>query len=218
MALAIFDLDNTLLNGDSDHAWGEFLVQQGLVDAQDYQQSNEAFYQQYQQGTLDIFAFLAFSLKPLADNNRADLDRWHRQFMTQVIAPMRQHKADQLLAKHRAQGDYLLIITATNAFVTAPIAQVLGVDHLLATEPELLDGVYTGAVSGVPCFQQGKVQRLDSWLAGSGHSLRDSYFYSDSINDLPLLELVEHPVVVDADPLLQAQAVARGWQQLSLRD
>ncbi|MFT5578355.1 MAG: HAD superfamily hydrolase (TIGR01490 family) [Paraglaciecola psychrophila] len=218
MALAIFDLDNTLLNGDSDHAWGEFLVAQGLVDAEHYQQANEAFYQQYQQGSLDIFEFLAFSLKPLADNSRADLDRWHLQFMAQVIAPMRQHKAEQLLAKHRAQGDYLLIITATNAFVTAPIAQSLGVDHLLATEPELRNGVYTGAVSGIPCFQQGKVERLDSWLADSGHNLVGSYFYSDSINDLPLLEQVEHPVVVDADPLLRAQAQARGWTQLSLRD
>jgi len=218
MALAIFDLDNTLLNGDSDHAWGEFLVQQGLVDAHYYQQTNEAFYQQYQQGSLDIFAFLAFSLKPLADNSRADLDRWHRQFMAEVIAPMRQHKADQLLAKHRAQGDYLLIITATNAFVTAPIAKALGVDHILATEPEVVDGAYTGAVSGIPCFQQGKVERLDNWLADSGHNLAGSYFYSDSINDLPLLEQVEHPVAVDADPLLHAQAIARKWQQLSLRD
>ncbi len=218
MSLAIFDLDNTLLGGDSDHAWGQFLVDKGIVDRDAYQQANDYFLQQYQQGGLNIDEFLTFALQPLAQHTKQQLDEWHRQFMQETIAPMRLPKADALLQQHRAQGDFLLIITATNQFVTGPIAESLGVDHILATVPELVDGAYTGKVEGTPCFQQGKVQRLNQWLQGSGHSLAGSSFYSDSHNDLPLLEIVEHPVAVDADAILTAEAKRRNWPIISLRD
>ena len=217
MALAIFDLDNTLLGGDSDHAWGQFLVDQGIVDADSYQQANDYFYQQYQQGGLDIYEFLAFSLRPLAENTKQQLDQWHQQFMAENIAAMRLPKAEALLKKHREQGDYLLIITATNLFVTAPIAASLGVDHILATTPEMIDGSYTGKVEGTPCFQEGKVERLNEWLLASGHSLSGSYFYSDSHNDLPLLEIVDNPVAVDADDILTEHARTQQWPIISLR-
>ena len=217
MTLAIFDLDNTLLDGDSDHAWGEFLVQQGVVDANLYQQANDKFYQQYQQGNLDILEYLSFALQPLTQHSLETLEALHQQFMAEVITPMRLTKADALLAKHRQQGHFLLIITATNSFVTQPIAKALGVDAILATEPEMLDGVYTGEVAGVPCFQEGKVARLHAWLADKDLSLAGSYFYSDSHNDIPLLNLVDIPVVVDADELLVAHAKQYGWSVISLR-
>jgi HAD superfamily hydrolase (TIGR01490 family) len=217
VALAIFDLDNTLLGGDSDHAWGQFLVDNGIVDAQAYQQANDYFFQQYQQGGLDIHEFLAFSLKPLAQHSKQQLDQWHQQFMRETIAPIRLPKADALLQQHREQGDFLLIITATNLFVTAPSAASLGVDHILATVPEFINGAYTGKVEGTPCFQQGKVERLQEWLANSGQSLAGSYFYSDSHNDLPLLEQVDHPIAVDADDILTQHANKHGWPTISLR-
>lgn len=218
MRLAIFDLDNTLLNGDSDHSWGEFLVQRGIVDANLYKIANDRFYQQYQSGELNIFEYLEFSLKPLTQHSRQQLEQWHGEFMREVVAPMRQQKADALLAKHKAAGDFLLIITATNAFVTRPIAEWLGVDAILATEPELIQGEYTGKIIGTPCFQAGKVTRLQAWLDETGYSLKDSYFYSDSHNDLPLLQMVDHPVSVDADAKLQAYANAHHWPIISLRD
>lgn len=218
MSLAIFDLDNTLLAGDSDHAWGQFLVEHGLVDADAYQRANDHFLQQYQQGGLNIDEFLEFALKPLAAHPKQQLDQWHQQFMREAIEPMRLPKAEQLLQQHRAQGDYLLIITATNLFVTGPIAASLGVDHILATVPEFIDGAYTGKVAGTPCFQAGKVERLNQWLTKSGHSLQGSYFYSDSHNDLPLLEVVDHPVAVDPDPLLAQRAREMNWPIMSLRD
>lgn len=217
MSLAIFDLDNTLLGGDSDHAWGQFLVEQGIVDGESYQQANDYFLQQYQQGGLNINEFLEFALKPLSQHSKQQLDQWHQQFMRQAIAPMRLPKADKLLQHHRQRGDFLLIITATNEFVTGPIAKSLGVDHLIATTPEFLNGAYTGRVDGTPCFQQGKVVRLQQWLQHTGQTLRGSYFYSDSHNDLPLLELVDHPVAVDADPTLASEAKQRGWPEISLR-
>lgn len=217
MRLAIFDLDNTLLNGDSDHAWGEFLIQQGIVEQETYQTANDYFYQQYQDGTLDIHEYLEFSLKPLALHSKLQLDLWHKQFLDTVIAPMRLQKADQLINKHRAQGDFLLIITATNAFVTRPIARWLGVDDILATEPEFINGAYTGKVTGTPCFKEGKVTRLQEWLKQTGHTLEGSTFYSDSHNDLPLLQMVESPVAVDADDILRAYAKAQNWPIISLR-
>lgn len=217
MSLAIFDLDNTLLHGDSDHAWGEFLCEQGLVDSEVYRQANDYFYQQYQQGTLDITEFLEFALKPLATIPPAQLSALHQQFMTEKVAPMITDKALALLQKHRDQGDFLLIITATNRFVTGPIAERLGVDAILATDPEQIDGRYTGKVAGTPCFQDGKVVRLNAWLAETGHSMQGSYFYSDSRNDLPLLEQVEFPVAVDADETLTRIAQERGWPVISLR-
>jgi HAD superfamily hydrolase (TIGR01490 family) len=215
--LAIFDLDNTLLGGDSDHAWGQFLVDHGLVDAESYQQSNDYFFQQYQQGSLNIDEFLAFALKPLTEHSKPQLDLLHQQFMRETIEPMRLPKADQLLQKHRDNGDFLLIITATNQFVTGPIASSLGVDHILATVPEIINGAYTGKAEGTPCFQYGKVTRLQQWLDDTGHSLEDSYFYSDSNNDLPLLELVSHPIAVDPDETLAAHARDKGWPIISLR-
>jgi HAD superfamily hydrolase (TIGR01490 family) len=218
MSLAIFDLDNTLLNGDSDHAWGEFLVSQQIVEPDFYRRQNDEFYELYKQGKLDIMEYLAFALAPLTRFTVEELDLLHRQFMQEFVAPMRQRKADELLQKHRERGDFLLIITATNRFVTAPIARALGVDDLLATDPERAGNRYTGRVKGIPCYREGKVQRLREWLEETEHSLDDSYFYSDSINDLPLLEVVTHPFVVDGDERLQAEARQRNWPLMSLRD
>ncbi|HEY9148310.1 MAG TPA: HAD-IB family hydrolase, partial [Gammaproteobacteria bacterium] len=161
MRLAIFDLDNTLIGGDSDYLWGRFLVEQGIVDAEHYERENQRFYDEYKSGRLDIHEFLRFSLRPLAEHDLVTLHSWHRQFMQEKIEPIMLPKAQELLQQHREQGDFLLIITATNRFVTAPIAERLGVDEMLATEPQLADGRYTGEVEGTPCFQQGKVERLE---------------------------------------------------------
>ena len=217
MSLAMFDLDNTLLGGDSDHAWGEFVFEQGIVDGKQFQQQNDLFYQQYQQGQLDIDAYLNFSLSPLKDRDPKLLEQWHQQFMTTKITPMLLHKAQQLLKKHRNQGDYLLIITSTNSFVTKPIARFLGVDAILASECEIIDGRYTGAPSGIACFQEGKVMRLNSWMKDNNQCIKDAYFYSDSYNDLPLLKIVDNPVAVDPDQTLEAIAIDKGWPILSLR-
>lgn len=218
MALAIFDLDNTLLAGDSDHAWGEFLVQQGLVDAQVFKDKNDFYYQQYQAGALDIREYLEFALEPLTKYPLAQLHTLRDQFLQTMIEPIVTQKGRDLLAEHKAKGDYLLIITATNAFVTHPIAELLGVDDIIATDPEVVDGQYTGKVAGTPSFQHGKVTRLDNWLKQNQLSLEGSYFYSDSHNDLPLLEKVDHPVAVDADPQLTEVANDKGWSLISLRD
>jgi HAD superfamily hydrolase (TIGR01490 family) len=217
MSLAIFDLDNTLLADDSDYLWGQFLVEQGLVDGELYQRENQRFYEEYKAGTLDIMEFLAFSLQPLTRHSQAELARLHERFMQQKITPIMLPAAQALLEKHRAQGDTLLIITATNRFVTAPIAARLGVDNLLASDPEMSDDRYTGRVAGTPCFREGKVTRLKAWLTEQQQNLADSWFYSDSHNDLPLLEMVSHPVAVDPDDTLSAHAEARGWPIISLR-
>ncbi|MFT5720438.1 MAG: HAD superfamily hydrolase (TIGR01490 family) [Motiliproteus sp.] len=217
LALAIFDLDNTLLAGDSDHAWGEFLVEQGLVDPQFYKQANDDFYQDYLRGTLDVFAYQAFALKPLTRFEPERLTQLHQQFMQLKILPIMLDKAASLLARHRQAGDFLLIITATNRFVTGPIAALLGVDDMLATEPEMIRGRYTGKLIGTPCFQEGKVVRLNEWLKEGDQTLDGSYFYSDSCNDIPLLERVDHPVAVDADASLTEHANAKGWSLISLR-
>ncbi|MEO1854036.1 HAD family hydrolase [Chromohalobacter sp.] len=218
MSLAIFDLDNTLLDLDSDHAWGEFLIEQGAVDATTYRDANERFYQQYQDGTLDIMAYLALALKPLAENTPEQLAAWHQQFMASKIEPHILTRGEELLARHRAKGDRLLIITATNRFITGPIAERLGVDDLIAVEPEIEAGHYTGRVVGTPSFREGKVERLDAWLAEEDVTLDGAWFYSDSHNDLPLLERVDHPVAVDPDDALREAATRRGWRILSLRD
>ncbi|MDZ7663644.1 HAD family hydrolase [Thiohalophilus sp.] len=217
MALAIFDLDNTLLDGDSDYLWGRFLVEQGRVDGDTYERENHRFYEEYRRGQLDIQEFLAFSLKPLSEIPPTELSELHRQFMESEIRPRITRPTRDLLARHRAKGDFLLIITATNRFITAPIAEELGVDDLLATDPEQIDGRYTGRVSGIPCFREGKVERLEQWLKQTGLNLADSWFYSDSRNDLPLLERVAHPVAVDPDETLTDHATARGWPIISLR-
>ena len=215
--LAIFDLDNTLLAGDSDYLWGKFLAQRGIVDPEFYEQENQRFYEEYTAGELDILEFLAFSLKPLSEHSPATLAALHADFMTQCIRPIITPAARQLLAKHRNQGDILLIITATNRFITAPIAEELEVPHLLATDPEMRNGRYTGHVEGTPCFREGKVERLQLWLQQTGYNLADSWFYSDSHNDLPLLEMVTHPVAVDPDETLADHAEAKGWPIMSLR-
>ncbi|MGO2355052.1 MAG: HAD family hydrolase [Marinomonas foliarum] len=218
MTLAIFDLDGTLLNGDSDYTWGQFLVEKGLVDTQAYKEANDKFFIQYQSGTLDIHEYLAFSLAPLTKFSKDELAELHNTFMQEKIQPMMQRKANALLKHHKDQGHFLLMITATNQFVTGPIGDALGMDHIIAPVPEVIDGHYTGKVVGVPSFQEGKVTRLNDWLAETGHTMEGSYFYSDSRNDLPLLELVSHPIAVDADETLTKIAQERNWQHISLRD
>jgi HAD superfamily hydrolase (TIGR01490 family) len=217
VALAIFDLDNTLIAGDSDHSWGVFLVEKQLVDAETYRLANDGFYADYKNGTLDIRAYLQFSLAPLTRHSMADLQALHAEFMRDHIEPLMLPKAEALLKQHREQGDHLLIITATNGFVTRPIATRLGVADILATDPEVVDGCYTGNFVGEPCFQAGKITHLHNWLKHNHHSLDGAYFYSDSINDLPLLEQVDHPLVVDADERLAAIARERNWKAISLR-
>lgn len=217
MSLAIFDLDNTLIAGDSDHAWGEFLCKEGIVDTEVYRKANDYFYEQYKSGGLDIHEYLEFALRPLAEHSNEALNRWHQQFMLDMIEPIMLPKAAELLQMHRDRGDYLLIITATNRFVTEPIANKLGVDAMLASDPEMIDGEYTGKVAGTPCFQHGKVERLHAWLQDNDFDLKDSYFYSDSHNDLPLLELVDHPVAVNPDETLEQHAQDAGWPIMDLR-
>ncbi len=217
MRLALFDLDNTLLGGDSDHAWGDYLCARGVLDPVAYKRRNDAFYQDYLAGTLDLQAYLAFSLEILAVTDPATLVQWHQDFMRDCIEPIILPKALALLQQHREAGDQLVIITATNRFVTGPIARRLGVRTLLATECERQDGRFTGRSTDIPCFREGKVTRLERWMLENGHDLEDSYFYSDSMNDLPLLARVTHPVAVDPDPALQAEAERRGWKVISLR-
>ncbi len=217
MALAIFDLDNTLLAGDSDYEWGQFLARRQIVDADTYAQENQRFYAQYKAGTLDIYAFLRFSLRPLAEHTPADLYVWREAFLREEIDPIILPAARQLLQKHRDSGDTLLIITATNRFVTGPIAERLGVENLLATEVEQVNGRYTGETTGIPCFKEGKVKRLHQWLQQTDMDLNGSWFYSDSHNDLPLLELVSYPVAVDPDAELADYARREGWPVITLR-
>ncbi|MDT8879769.1 HAD family hydrolase [Halomonas saccharevitans] len=218
MSLAIFDLDNTLLSIDSDHAWGEFLLEQGAVDPVAYREANDRFMADYEAGTLDMQAFLEVALQPLAANSPEQLASWHQQFMASKIEPHILSRGEELVARHRSRGDTLMIITATNRFITGPIAERLGIDELIAVEPEKVDGRYTGRALGIPSYREGKVQRLEAWLADRDLTLDGSWFYSDSHNDLALLEEVEHPVAVDPDPSLREVAEARGWRIISLRD
>jgi HAD superfamily hydrolase (TIGR01490 family) len=220
MNLALFDLDNTLLACDSDYEWGQFLVDRGVLERAAYEAQNAAFYEQYKAGTLDIHEFLAFALRPLAEHALADLERWHAEFMAARIRPAMTPAARALVRGHLEAGDLCAIVTATNSFVTAPIAREFGIPHLVATEPERIAGRFTGRVAGTPCFREGKIVRVEGWLAAQGRQLRDfpqSRFYSDSRNDLPLLERVTHPVAVDPDPALAAEARRRGWSVISLR-
>jgi len=220
LKLALFDLDNTLLTGDSDFEWAQFLISQGVLDREAYEARNLEFYEQYKAGTLDIHVFLDFQLKPLSRHPRTQLDAWHRLFMQTRILPMIGQKARDLVNHHQAQGHQLLIITATNSFVTAPIAREFGVPVLIATEPEQYAGEFTGLASGVPCFREGKVTRLEAWLAQQAadwSSIEQSWFYSDSHNDLFLMERVSDPIAVDPDPQLSQVARERGWPVISLR-
>ena len=220
MKLALFDLDNTLLSGDSDFEWAQFLIAQGVLDREAYEARNLAFYEQYKAGTLDIHVFLDFQLKPLSRHPRSQLDAWHALFMQNRILPMIGAQARALVNRHRAEGHLLMMITATNSFVTAPIAREFGIPTLIATEPAQRAGEFTGQVDGIPCFREGKVKRLEAWLAAQyadWSSIERSWFYSDSHNDLSLMERVTDPIAVDPDPQLSATALERGWPTISLR-
>ena len=211
MALALFDLDNTLLNGDSDHSWGMYLAEIGAVDAELQKQKQDYFYQQYLEGKLDIYEFCEFQFTVLAENSVEQLNQWHADFMSNIIEPMIESGKADLLEPHREAGDDIIIITATNDFITAPIAKRLGVETLIATQAEFIDGQFTGKVAGIPCFQDGKVTRLNKWLAENNKVFADSYFYSDSINDLPLLELADRAIAVTPDERLRAHAKEQKW-------
>jgi HAD superfamily hydrolase (TIGR01490 family) len=217
MSLAIFDLDNTLIGGDSDFLWGEFIGEEGIVDANAYREKNEYFYQQYDLGTLDIYAWLEFCLEPLTRYSMTELQELHHRFMIQKIEPILLDKAQNCINRHKERGDTVLVITASTSFVTAPIVKKYGINHLLATEPEIKAGRYTGGVSGMPCFQSGKIDKLMPWLQKNEETLTGSTFYSDSHNDLPLLELVDNPVAVNADKILTQIAGKKGWKILNWR-
>ena len=218
MALALFDLDNTLLADDSDYLWGVFLSEQGIVDAEFYNRENQRFYDEYKQGTLDIHEFQAFSQQPLVDNEAAKMEKLRELFIEQNIRSVMNPASFELIARHRDQGDIPVIITATNSFVTRPIATAFGIEHLIATEPEIVEGKYTGKIAGIPCFQDGKVKRLRLWVNEHNMNMQGSWFYSDSHNDLPLLKEVDHPVAVDADEQLMNYARQKNWLTISLRD
>jgi len=220
MNLALFDLDNTLIACDSDYEWGQFLVDRGVLDRHAYEAQNAAFYEQYKAGTLDIHEFLGFALRPLAEHTPEELRRWHADFMDARIRPAIGPAARALVNRHLGAGDLCAVVTATNSFVSGPVAREFGVMHLVATEPEQRGGRFTGKVAGVPCFREGKITRVDAWLAAQGRRLQDfaqSAFYTDSHNDLPLLERVSRPVAVDPDASLAAEAKRRGWSVISLR-
>ncbi|OED42679.1 phosphoserine phosphatase [Endozoicomonas sp. (ex Bugula neritina AB1)] len=218
MALAIFDLDNTLIANDSDHLWGEFMASHGLVDSNEFRTKNDYFYKEYVKGTLNIYEYLNFCLKPLSNYSLIELKIWHDRFMKDDIHPIMLQKGHDLITKHREQGDYIMIITATSRFVTGPIAEAFNVDTLLAIEPEIINNRYTGKTVGVLTYQEGKVTRLNEWLIEHPElSMEGSTFYSDSKNDLPLLKLVTHPVAVDPDPELKKHAKQKGWPIISLR-
>ncbi|MFB0824142.1 HAD family hydrolase [Chromobacterium violaceum] len=220
--LALFDLDHTLIAGDSDFEWPRFLIKRGILDAGQYDERNSYFYRQYQNGTLDMNEYLAFILAPLTRFSRHQLDELHADYLENHIKPLIPNKARERLAAHRAEGDQIVIITATNRFITGPIARELGVEHLIAIELEQdADGNYTGLPTGVLSFKEGKITRIEQWLAERGESwdsYAESFFYSDSHNDLPLMKLVDNPVAVDADDKLKAYAEAHGWPVISLRD
>jgi len=218
LSLAIFDLDNTLLAGDSDYLWGKFLAEQEIVDAQWYEQENQRFFDAYKDGSLDIFEFLSFSLQPLTKFTLAQLNELHQRYMQTFIEPRITVEARALVNKHRQQNDTLLIITATNRFITAPIAKAFAIDHLLATEPELVGDKYTGKVTGTPCYREGKVERLHTWLADNNESMDNSWFYSDSHNDLPLLNEVTNPVAVNPDDQLRLAAEKNNWPIINLHN
>ena len=220
MDLVLFDLDNTLLAGDSDFEWAQFLITKGVLDREVYEARNQAFYDQYKAGTLDIFEFLDFQLKPLARHSRAQLDAWHREFLDTRIRPMMTPQSQALVKEHLASGAIVAIVTATNSFVTGPIARAFGIPHLVATIPAQENGAFTGKPRGTPAFKAGKIERVEAWLESLGlcwESFEKSSFYSDSHNDLPLMKKVSTPVAVDPDDTLRAHATARGWPVISLR-
>ena len=220
MNLALFDLDNTILAGDSDYNWSRFLIQEGYLDGAIHAEKNEKFYADYKAGTLDIFAFVEFQFKPLARNPRTVLNQLLKKYVEEVIKPMITEKARALVKRHQDEGDLIIVITATNSFITKPIAELFGIVNLIGTDPEEKEGEFTGKVTGLPSFKEGKVTRLEAWLKGKNlllTSFEKSYFYSDSHNDLPLMQKVTHPVAVDSDDVLSEYAQSKGWPQISLR-
>jgi HAD superfamily hydrolase (TIGR01490 family) len=220
MNLALFDLDNTLLAGDSDYEWAQFLISKGVLDRGLHETRNLEFFEHYKAGTLNILEFLDFQLAPLTRYERHQLDQWHDEFMEQRILPAIGKAARDLVASHSGQGDLMAIVTATNSFVTGPIAREFGIPHLIATIPAQENGRFTGQPRGIPSFREGKITRVEAWLESLGlwwGSFERSTFYSDSLNDLPLLERVTHPIAVDADATLAGVAKERGWPHLSLR-
>ncbi len=219
MELVLFDLDNTLIDGDSDYEWAQFLIEQGVLERRSYEERNQEFFDQYKAGRLDIYAFLDFQLAPLAQHPRTQLDAWHAEFMRLKIRPIISSASRRLVERHLQSAHLCAIVTATNSFITAPIAREFGVAHLVATEPEEIEGRFTGKVRGTPCFREGKITRVEQWLDALGKRWSDfseSRFYSDSHNDLPLLERVTHPVAVRPDPPLKHTALARGWDVIAL--
>lgn len=221
--LALFDLDHTLLPCDSDYEWGQFLARIGVVDSQYYAKQNERFYQDYKDGKLDIHEFLRFALKPLSEHSHAQLKEWHDQFMAEIITGQLRQKAVDLVKKHQDAGDLCCVVTATNSFVTRPIVESFGIEHLIATEPATKgvgsDVIFTGEVKGIPNFREGKIQNVHTWLGEQNldlFQLPRSYFYSDSMNDLPLLEQVSHPVATNPDDRLRQEAQKRNWPILEL--
>ena len=218
MPLAIYDLDNTLIGGDSDYLWGEFLCDEGIIsDRESFQKMNDYFYYQYETGELNIFAWAEFSFKVLSDHSLDELNKLRKDFVDTKIKPILLEKAQGCINNHKEKGDTVLVITASNTFITKPIIEMYGIDHLLATEPEFISGRFTGKVAGIPCFQSGKIDNLMPWLEKNNESLIGSYFYSDSHNDLPLLELVDNPIAVNSDKILSSAAHKNGWPVLDWR-
>lgn len=218
MKLAIFDLDNTLLDGDSDHAWGEFMVAENLVPPTEYREKNNAFYEDYKRGVLDMVAYQKFVLAPLGRFSAEQLKELHLKFMHTVVANMLLPKARELIEKHRQAGHTLMVITATNRFITEPIVKDYGIENLLCTEPEVLNGSYTGKIIGEPCYQAGKIHALEAWLEKENAQLEYSWFYSDSFNDIPLMQKVNEAIAVNPDEKLKAHALAQGWPLINLRE
>jgi len=220
MNLAIFDLDNTLLDGDSDYNWGLYLVKKGYLDEGEYKEQNQKFFEEYQVGKLDIFAFAEFQFRFLKNNTRKFLNDVRSDYINEIIKPMILKKAVHLVNQHKEAGDRLLIITATNSFITKPIGELFGIDELIGTDPEENEGEFTGKVKGTPSFKEGKVTRLFDWLDKKNLKLADfekTFFYSDSHNDLALLEVVTNPVVVNGDKILQKKAQEKNWPTLNLK-
>ena len=218
MPLVIYDLDNTLIGGDSDYLWGEFLCDEGIIsDRESFHKMNDYFYHQYETGELNIFAWAEFSFKVLTKHSLDELNKLRKDFVDRKIKPILLEKAQSCINNHKEKGDTVLVITASNTFITKPIIEMYGIDHLLATEPEFISGRFTGKVSGIPCFQSGKIDNLMPWLKKNNESLIGSYFYSDSHNDLPLLELVDNPIAVNSDKILSSAAHKNGWPVLDWR-
>ncbi len=221
MQLALFDLDNTLLTGDSDSGWISYLVDQGILDRQTFEQQNAVFFAQYQAGTLDIDEYHAFQMQSLTCLPRAALESHLVDYLETRIRPMITEKARSQVNRHLENGDLCALVTATNCFITSPICREFGIPHLIATVAAQENGEFTGKPRGTPSFREGKISRVDEWLESLGlwrGSFERSWFYSDSLNDLPLLEIVSDPVAVNPDPTLRAHAERAGWEILMLSE